>query len=112
MVDARSEGRYNGTEAEPRAGLRKGHVPGAISLPFDTLLDSKNFMTMRSANEISAIIMEAGINPKIPLISSCGSGVTAAPLVMALFLIGYKQAAIYDGSWTEWAGRPDTPIII
>jgi thiosulfate/3-mercaptopyruvate sulfurtransferase len=112
MVDARSEGRYNGTEAEPRAGLRKGHVPGAISLPFDTLLDSKNFMTMRSADEILAIIMEAGINPKIPLISSCGSGVTAAPLVMALFLIGYKQAAIYDGSWTEWAGRPDTPIII
>jgi thiosulfate/3-mercaptopyruvate sulfurtransferase len=112
MVDARSKGRYNGTEAEPRAGLRQGHIPRAISLPFETLLDSKNFMTMRSADEILTIIMEAGINPKIPLISSCGSGVTAAPLVMALFLIGYKQAAIYDGSWTEWAGRPDTPTII
>jgi thiosulfate/3-mercaptopyruvate sulfurtransferase len=112
MVDARSEGRYNGTEVEPRAGLRQGHIPGAINLPFEKLLDSKNFMTMRSADEILSIIMEAGIDPKIPLISSCGSGVTAAPLIMALYLIGNKQAAIYDGSWTEWAGRPDTPITI
>ena len=112
MVDARSEGRYNGTEAEPRVGLRQGHIPGAISLPFERLLDTENFMTMRSADEITSVILGSGINPEKPLISSCGSGVTAAPLVMALYLIGHTQASIYDGSWTEWAARPDTPIVI
>lgn len=112
LVDARSKGRYNGTEPEPRVGLRSGHIPGAINLPFDSLLDSKQFMTMRSANEISTIIMESGIDLSKPIISSCGSGVTAAPLVMALYLIGNKEVAIYDGSWTEWASRSDQPIII
>lgn len=112
MVDARSGGRYNGTEAEPRVGLRQGHIPGAISLPFERLLDPENFMTMRSADEITSVILGSGINPEKPLISSCGSGVTAAPLVMALYLIGHTQASIYDGSWTEWAARPDTPIVV
>jgi len=111
-VDARSGARYNGTEAEPRVGLRQGHIPGAISLPFERLLDMKNFMTMRSADEITSVILGSGINPEKPLISSCGSGVTAAPLVMALYLIGHTKASIYDGSWTEWAARPDTPIVI
>ena len=112
LVDARSKGRYNGTEPEPRVGLRSGHIPGAINLPFNSLLDSKQFMAMRSANEISTIIMESGIDLSKPIISSCGSGVTAAPLVMALYLIGNKEVAIYDGSWTEWASRSDQPIII
>tara|TARA_B100000315_G_scaffold154855_1_gene143377 strand:- start:1643 stop:2500 length:858 start_codon:yes stop_codon:yes gene_type:complete len=110
MVDARSEGRYNGTEEEPRAGMRKGHIPGAISLPFQNLMDTGNFMVMRSAEELTAVINETGIDPEKPLVSNCGSGVTAAPLVMALYLLGHTRAAIYDGSWTEWGGRDDTPI--
>jgi thiosulfate/3-mercaptopyruvate sulfurtransferase len=110
IVDARSEGRYNGTEAEPRPDLRQGHIPGAISLPFQKLLDPKKFMIMRDADDIASIIWEANINLNKPLVSSCGSGVTAAPLVLALYLLGYTEAAIYDGSWTEWAGRQDTSI--
>jgi len=110
MVDARPEGRYNGTDDEPRAGMRKGHIPGAISLPFQALMDTGNFMVIRPADELQTIISEAGIDPEKPLVSSCGSGVTAAPLVMALYLLGHTRAAIYDGSWTEWGGRSDTPI--
>jgi thiosulfate/3-mercaptopyruvate sulfurtransferase len=110
MVDARSEGRYHGTEAEPRHDLRQGHIPGAISLPFQKLLDPENFMIMRSADELTSSILEANIDLNKPLISSCGSGVTAAPLVLALYLLGYTEAAIYDGSWAEWARRQDTPI--
>jgi thiosulfate/3-mercaptopyruvate sulfurtransferase len=110
VVDARPAGRYNGTDPEPRAGMRSGHVPGAISLPFQKLLEPENFMVMRSADEIAAVISEAGIDPEKPLISSCGSGVTAAPLVFALYLLGHTRASIYDGSWTEWGGRDDTPI--
>ncbi len=109
-VDARSTGRYNGTEPEPRAGIRSGHIPGAISLPFQKLVDTENFLVMRSADELKAAIEEAGIDPEKPLVSSCGSGVTAAPLVLALYLLGHTRAAIYDGSWTEWGGRDDTPI--
>ena len=112
IVDARSEGRYSGKEPEPRIGLRSGHIPDAINLPFENLFDPTNFMTIRSADEILAIIKKAGINPLKPIISSCGSGVTAAPLVLALYLLGHSEAAIYDGSWTEWAGRTDTPINI
>ena len=112
IVDARSEGRYSGKEPEPRIGLRSGHIPDAINLPFENLFDPTNFMTIRSADEILAIIKKAGIDPLKPIISSCGSGVTAAPLVLALYLLGHSEAAIYDGSWTEWAGRTDTPINI
>ncbi len=110
MVDARSAGRYDGSEAEPRAGMRSGHIPGAVNLPFQKLLDMDNFMVMRPANEIAGVIANAGIDPDKPLVSSCGSGVTAAPLVLALYLLGHTRAAIYDGSWTEWGGRDDTPI--
>ncbi len=110
VVDARSAGRFNGTDPEPRAGMRSGHIPGSINLPFQKLVDMDNFLVMRSADEIAAVIAEAGIDPENPLASSCGSGVTAAPLVLALFLLGHTRAAIYDGSWTEWGGRDDTPI--
>jgi len=110
MVDARAEGRYNGTDEEPRAGMRKGHIPGAINLPFQKLMDTENFMVMRPADDLQTIISNACIDLEKPLVSSCGSGVTAAPLVLALYLLGHTRAAIYDGSWTEWGSRDDTPI--
>ena len=109
LVDVRSAGRFNGTEAEPRAGLRGGHIPGSISLPYPQLLDPANHMVPRSAKEIIAAIDKAGIDRERPIVASCGSGVTACVLAFALHLIG-ENAAVYDGSWTEWGGRTDTPV--
>lgn len=109
LVDVRSAGRFDGTEAEPRAGLRGGHIPGSRNLPFPLLLDPANHMAPRTAAEIEAALQKAGIDRHEPVIASCGSGVTACVLAFALHLIG-EDAAVYDGSWTEWAGRNDTPV--
>ena len=110
FVDARAPGRFNGSEPEARAGVRSGHVPGSINLPFQNLMDADDHMTFRPADELSAAIKAAGVDVNQPVISSCGSGVTAAPLVFAMHLLGHDNAAIYDGSWTEWGGHDDTPI--
>jgi thiosulfate/3-mercaptopyruvate sulfurtransferase len=109
LVDVRSAGRFRGTEPEPRPGLRGGHIPGSRNLPFPMLLDGQNYMVPRPAQEISAALAAAGIDPARPVVASCGSGVTACVLAFALHLIG-REAAVYDGSWTEWGGRSDTPI--
>mgnify|MGYP001192206939 CR=1 FL=1 len=110
FVDARSAGRFHATEPEPRDGMRGGHVPGSINLPFQNLLHMDRHMRLRSADDLVAVIQEAGIDPAAPIISSCGSGVTAAVLSFALHLLGHDTVAIYDGSWTDWGGRADTPI--
>ena len=110
FVDARSAGRFTATEPEPREGMRGGHVPRSINLPFQGLLHMDKHMQLRSADELTAVITSAGIQPEKPIISSCGSGVTAAVLYFSLHLLGQDTAAIYDGSWTEWGGRADTPI--
>ena len=109
LVDVRSAGRFNATEPEPRAGLRGGHIPGSINLPFPLLLDPKNHNVPRPAEEIAKAIKAAGIDTDRPIVASCGSGVTACVLAFALHLIG-EDAAVYDGSWTEWGGRSDTPV--
>jgi thiosulfate/3-mercaptopyruvate sulfurtransferase len=109
LVDVRSPGRFSGTEAEPRPGLRGGHIPGSFNLPFPALLDGKNHNVPRPADEIARAIKSAGIDTNRPIIASCGSGVTACVLAFALHLIG-EDAAVYDGSWTEWGGRSDTPV--
>ena len=108
-VDVRSAGRFGGTEPEPRAGLRAGHIPGSVNLPFAQLLDPANHMVPRTAEEIERALADAGIDRAKPVIASCGSGVTACVLAFALHLIG-EDAAVYDGSWTEWGGTADTPV--
>lgn len=109
LVDVRSAGRFNATEPEPRPGLRGGHIPGSINLPFNVLLDSTNYNVPRPAADIATAIKKAGIDLNRPIVASCGSGVTACVLAFALHLIG-EDAAVYDGSWTEWGGRADTPV--
>ena len=108
VVDARSRGRFAGTEAEPRAGLRGGHIPGSLNLPYDELYRPDG--TLRPASELRDAFAKAGLDLSRPVITTCGSGVTASVLALALHLIGRPDAAVYDGSWSEWGGRPDTPV--
>ena len=110
FVDARTAGRFCGTEPEPRPGLKGGHVPNSKNLAFQEMLQTDNYMELKSANDLRILFMERGIDPSQPIISSCGSGVTAAVLYFSLFLIGYDTVSVYDGSWTEWGSQEDTPV--
>ncbi|MGH6952633.1 MAG: 3-mercaptopyruvate sulfurtransferase [Alphaproteobacteria bacterium] len=109
LVDARSRGRFAATDPEPRPGLRGGHIPGSRSLPYTELTDA-TAGTVLPRDRLSAMFGAAGIDRGKPVVASCGSGVTACVLALGLHLIGHERAAIYDGSWTEWGGRADTPI--
>jgi thiosulfate/3-mercaptopyruvate sulfurtransferase len=108
LVDARSAGRFAGTEPEPRPGIRGGHVPGAQSLPYQQLVRSDG--TMLSPPELAARFTAAGIDPSRPAVTMCGSGVTACALALGLYQLGQTGAAVYDGSWTEW-GAPEGPPV-
>lgn len=108
ILDARSAGRFHGQEAEPRAGLRSGHMPGAISLPFGDVIDGER---MKSSSDLRALFASRGVDIRKPIITSCGSGVTAAVLALALDVVGAPDVAVYDGSWTEWGGRSDAPVV-
>lgn len=110
VADARSRGRFEGTAPEPRPGLKSGHIPGSVSLPLNELLDTDNNYTMRPAGDIKAALNRAGIDPKKPLVATCGSGVWACSVAFALYLLGHDRVAVYDGSWTEWGGREDAPV--
>ena len=103
ILDARAGPRFRGEVEEPRAGLRSGHMPTALSLPFDQLLENGK---LRNINELKALLESSGIDLDRPVITSCGSGVTAAVLTLALLSIGHTDNALYDGSWVEWGG-PD-----
>jgi thiosulfate/3-mercaptopyruvate sulfurtransferase len=110
IIDARAAARFRGEAPEPRAGLRSGHMPSAFNLPYNDLIDPKTG-TMLSSGEIAARIAASGIDPAKKVTASCGSGVTACVVALGLYLIGAPHAAVYDGSWTEWGGREDTPIV-
>ena len=106
ILDARAKGRFDGTAPEPRPGLPSGHMPGAQSVPFNELLNAD--FTMKDAATLRARFAAAGADGSKPVVTSCGTGVTACILALGLKQAGLGDAAIYDGSWTEWAGRPDT----
>lgn len=108
-VDARSQARFTGAEKETRPGSRSGHVPGSLNLPFNELMDPAT-KTMLAPERIAARFAQAGIDVSRPIMCSCGSGVTAAVLALGLNLIGRPDTPIYDGSWSEWGTRSDTPV--
>ena len=106
ILDARPSGRFNGTDPEPRPGLPSGHMPGSINIPFPEMLDSQT-KTLLPAEELRKLFQQKGVDPNKPIISSCGTGVSAAVIDTALEEAGYGHGTrqIYDGSWTEWAQR-------
>lgn len=105
VVDARSAKRFTGEESDPR-GLASGHIPGSKNLPFDRLLNADG--TFRSKDDLRAAFDAAGVDPSKPLVTTCGSGVTAAVVLFAAALIGREDVALYDGAWSEWGLLPDT----
>ena len=109
LADARSGTRFRGEEAEPRPGVRAGHMPGASNVHYASLLNTDG--TLKSPPEIEASFAAAGIDLSKPVITSCGSGITAAILSLGLTLTGNRDHALYDGSWTEWGGNPDNSVI-
>jgi thiosulfate/3-mercaptopyruvate sulfurtransferase len=109
VLDARSAGRFAGTEPEPRPGLRGGHIPGSLSLPYDRLFRREDG-TLLAPDGLRGAFDAAGLDLGRPVIATCGSGVTACVLALGLHLLGRGDVSVYDGSWTEWAGYPDTPV--
>jgi thiosulfate/3-mercaptopyruvate sulfurtransferase len=108
VVDMRSRGRFEGTEPEPRAGLRSGHIPGSRNVPYASLVNEQGML--RSDAELRAIMERAGIDVRQPVIATCGSGVTACSLLLALHVLGVTDSSLYDGSWSEWGQRAELPV--
>ena len=109
VIDARSADRFHARAPEPRAQLRGGHIPGSLNLPSDRLTDPATGR-VKPVEELRALFEAAGLEPGRPVVTSCGSGVTAGALYLALHLIGRDDVALYDGSWTEWGMPGDTPV--
>lgn len=108
IADARGAGRFTGEEAEPRAGMRSGHMPGARNMPSGIFSADGRF---KDLSELRQLFADARIDLGRPVVTSCGSGVTAAIITLALHSLGHEDNTLYDGSWSEWGGRDDTPVV-
>ncbi len=108
LVDARPAPRFTGEQPEPRPGLTRGHVPGARNVPFAQLLNVDG--TLKPEAELQSVLAAAGVDAAKPVVASCGSGVTASMVALALTLLGRTDAAVYDGSWAEWGRDPANPV--
>jgi thiosulfate/3-mercaptopyruvate sulfurtransferase len=107
VVDARGAARFAGTAPEPRPGMQAGHIPGAINVPYTQMFKPDG--TFKDKAGIKSAFETAGVDLSKPIVTSCGSGVTACVLIFGLFLIGKTDVALYDGSWAEWGADPETP---
>lgn len=107
IADARPAGRFAGTDPEPRKGVRSGHMPGAVNVPATGLSREGKLLPV---NELRDLLQSKGVDLDQPVVTSCGSGVTAAVITLALESVGHTDNKLYDGSWTEWGGRSDTPV--
>ncbi|MFQ5955175.1 MAG: 3-mercaptopyruvate sulfurtransferase [Kiloniellales bacterium] len=109
VIDTRPAGRFNATDPEPREGLRGGHIPGSVNVPFSELVDPATH-TMLPTDALVDRFAKAGVDTDRPMVTTCGSGVTAALVALGLYLLGHEQVAVYDGSWSEWGARDEAPI--
>lgn len=109
VLDARSASRFTGLEAEPRPGLKSGHMPGAVNIHWRSLLTAQH--TLKNDHALQQLFSEKGVDLRAPIITSCGSGISAAILMLALEKLGARQLSLYDGSWADWGGRGDAPIM-
>ena len=107
IADARSPGRFSGSEPEPREGMRSGHMPGAFNIPVMTLSENGY---LKDTDALKSVFEKAGMDLDKPVVTSCGSGVTAAAIILALESLGHQDNRLYDGSWSEWGSRDDTPV--
>ena len=110
LVDARSAGRFAGQEPEPRPGVRSGHIPGSRNLPIALLVDGEG--RLLPEDQLRAVFRQARVDPDQPVVASCGSGVNACAIVLALESLGLQEHTVYDGSWTEWGSDADLPVEI
>ena len=109
VLDARANDRYQGKVAEPRPGLRSGHIPGSVSVPYNQLFDAATG-AMKPLDDLRAVFVGSGVKLDAPIVTSCGSGVSALVLTLALYRLGVRGTGLYDGSWSEWGMQDGPPV--